>query len=96
MERRCFHFYGRVQGVGFRYRAHYAANLLDLTGWVGNLPDGSVLMEAQGEAAALDKLVQTLKQTSRWIMIEDYTMRPVPLEPGERSFRVRMDGDFQF
>ena len=29
-------FYGRVQGVGFRYRAVYAARDLDCTGWVEN------------------------------------------------------------
>ena len=27
-------FYGQVQGVGFRYRAYYAAYQLGLTGWV--------------------------------------------------------------
>jgi len=26
-------FYGQVQGVGFRYRAYYAAYQLGLTGW---------------------------------------------------------------
>ena len=34
VERRHWHFTGSVQGVGFRYRAQYAAQLLDLTGWV--------------------------------------------------------------
>ena len=41
-------FYGRVQGVGFRYHATYKASLLGLTGWVRNLEDGSVEMEVQG------------------------------------------------
>lgn len=30
-------FYGRVQGVGFRYYAVNKANQLGLTGWVKNL-----------------------------------------------------------
>ena len=42
-------FYGRVQGVGFRYHATYKASLLGLTGWVRNLEDGSVEMEVQGD-----------------------------------------------
>ena len=32
-------FYGQVQGVGFRYRAYYAAYQLGLTGWVRNCWD---------------------------------------------------------
>jgi len=45
-------FHGRVQGVGFRYQAMYAARSFDLTGWVENLPDGSVEMEVRGEGGA--------------------------------------------
>ena len=40
--RRRILFYGRVQGVGFRYRARYAAESLCLTGWVYNEEDGTV------------------------------------------------------
>ena len=35
-------FYGQVQGVGFRYRAYYAAYQLGLTGWVRNCWDETV------------------------------------------------------
>ena len=38
---------GRVQGVGFRYRARYAAGQLGLTGWVENEDDGTVTLEAR-------------------------------------------------
>lgn len=41
-------FSGRVQAVGFRYRAVHAAGSLGLTGWVKNCWDGTVEMEAQG------------------------------------------------
>ena len=41
-------FSGWVQGVGFRYRARHAAELLGATGWVRNEYDGSVTMEIQG------------------------------------------------
>ena len=92
--RRHFSISGQVQGVGFRYRARYAAQALELTGWVENEPDGSVLMEAQGDPQDLDRLVNDLRTTSRWIMIEDFTSRPRPLNPEERSFRVRDSYDF--
>jgi acylphosphatase len=44
-----FIFKGDVQGVGFRFRAYHAANVLGLTGFVRNEYDGSVLLEAQGD-----------------------------------------------
>ena len=37
-------FHGRVQGVGFRYTAKYAASSLELTGWARNEYDGTVTM----------------------------------------------------
>ena len=40
-------FYGQVQGVGFRYRAYYAAYQLGLTGWVRNCWDETVEMEVR-------------------------------------------------
>ena len=45
--RRHMRFTGRVQGVGFRYRAKYAANGMGITGWAKNEWDGSVEMERQ-------------------------------------------------
>lgn len=68
--RKHFFFKGRVQGVGFRYRAQNAASLYSVTGWVKNLYDGSVEMEAQGTEEDIDKVVQAL-QDSRYIVIND-------------------------
>ena len=46
--RRRIRFLGRVQGVGFRYRARYAATAVGATGWVRNDVGGTVSMELQG------------------------------------------------
>lgn len=89
MIRRHYRFSGRVQGVGFRYRAQYTAQHLGLTGWVENNWDGTVEMEAQGPEEAVDKVVTTLTATSRWIMIDDIESYDMPPQLGERSFRVR-------
>lgn len=47
---------GRVQGVGFRWFVRESARALDLAGWVRNQADGTVLLEARGDRAALAAL----------------------------------------
>ena len=51
---------GRVQGVGFRRYVRGWARKLSLTGWVRNEPDGTVRLVAEGDRAALDRLVRLL------------------------------------
>ena len=81
-------FSGRVQGVGFRYQAMYAARDLGLTGWVENLPDGTVKMEVQGAPAAIGRMMKHLR-SGHWIRIDDIDMEELPVIPGERGFDVR-------
>lgn len=49
---------GRVQGVGFRYSTLNEAKKLGLTGYVKNMPDGSVEIEAEGSKDQLDAFVE--------------------------------------
>ena len=86
--RKRFIFYGRVQGVGFRWRAQHAADSLHLTGWVSNLDDGSVMMELQGTEAEIDRLLLLLRN-DRYIDITAMDVKKLPLDEEERSFRVR-------
>lgn len=51
---------GRVQGVGFRYSTVQAARRLGLVGWVRNLPDGRVEIEAAGTRDQLHQLLEWL------------------------------------
>jgi acylphosphatase len=53
---------GRVQGVGFRWFVYTEARRLDLAGWVRNNPDGSVELEAEGEAASLQRLRERVQK----------------------------------
>jgi acylphosphatase len=48
---------GRVQGVAFRASTVDEARELGLTGWVANRADGSVELEAQGDAARVSALL---------------------------------------
>ena len=85
-------FFGTVQHVGFRYTALYLARSLYLTGWVRNLPDGSVLLEAQGGTAQLRKLLIRLKSQPH-LHIEKTDISVLPLDPAERGFRVHGTSD---
>ncbi|RMD69183.1 MAG: acylphosphatase [Bacteroidetes bacterium] len=49
--------YGKVQGVWYRASTRQKAEELGLTGFVQNMPDGSVYIEAEGPKARLDALV---------------------------------------
>ncbi len=80
-------FYGRVQGVGFRYTAKYLARSLELTGWVRNDWEGTVTMEVQGREQLINKLLTGLNH-SRFISIEWIDTKEIPLEE-ERSFEVK-------
>jgi acylphosphatase len=49
--------YGRVQGVFFRSFVNARAQELGLSGYVRNLPDGALEVQAEGERQQLEKLV---------------------------------------
>lgn len=51
------HVTGIVQGVFFRASTQEKAHTLGLFGWVRNEPDGSVSIHAEGDANALQQLI---------------------------------------
>ena len=83
-----FVFHGHVQGVGFRYQAMYAARNYGVTGWVENLSDGSVEMEAQGTPEAIAMVLSRIRN-ARWIRIDEMQVDEMPLQEGERGFGLR-------
>lgn len=52
---------GQVQGVGFRFTTRRLAQKFDVSGYVMNLPDGRVRMEAEGREAELDAFFNAVK-----------------------------------
>lgn len=51
---------GFVQGVGFRVFVRSAAWNLKLSGYVKNMPDGTVQVVASGARPSLEKLIATI------------------------------------
>lgn len=78
-------FTGRVQGVGFRWRAKQAAGLCNCTGWCRNDWDGSVTMEIQGEEKDIEKVIRLI-QDGRFVWIQNMDVTSLPIESRERGF----------
>jgi len=55
-------FSGRVQGVGFRYTACRAAEGYCVTGFVRNLPDGSVELVVEGPPEQTRSFVESVRR----------------------------------
>ena len=85
--RRYFRFYGRVQGVGFRYRAYYAARNYGVTGYVRNKSDGTVEMEVQAPEECIDKMILSIEKGS-FIQIDNVEIKDLAPKEDEREFRV--------
>ena len=86
--RRHYYFSGMVQGVGFRWRAEQIAKMLGIAGWVRNMSDGRVEMEAQAEASVLENMVNLLEKQS-FIQIDGIECAEIPLETQSHYFYVR-------
>ncbi|OQY06428.1 MAG: hypothetical protein B6I25_03885 [Planctomycetales bacterium 4572_13] len=80
-------FKGWVQGVGFRYTTHRAASRYDLTGFVRNLPDGSVEALLQGTASNIQACLDDLKDSFGGHLREINTTNQ-PVNPQYHDFRI--------
>ena len=56
------HYQGNVQGVGFRRRTVDLASIFAVTGYVRNLPDGTVEVLAAGEAGSVRDFLTRVAQ----------------------------------
>lgn len=61
---------GSVQGVGYRYFCASAARSLGLTGYVMNLPDGSVEIEVFGEENDIGLFTEEIKGSDKGFAVD--------------------------
>jgi acylphosphatase len=69
---------GLVQGVGYRASTQKQALLLEITGWVRNLPNGNVEVLACGEKEKVLALYAWLKQGPALAKVEQVTREDLP------------------
>jgi acylphosphatase len=62
---------GRVQGVGYRYFVTDCARKARVSGFVKNMPDGSVLMVAEGGQGALDVFLKLVRASDEPVIRVD-------------------------
>lgn len=61
---------GKVQGVFFRKTAKQQADNMGILGSAQNLPDGTVLIYAYGDAEPLQRFIEWCKQGSPGAQVE--------------------------
>ena len=81
--------YGRVQGVFFRDFVKMRANEIGLTGYVRNLPEGSVEVLAEGERKHLEELIRYLKAGPTASNVENIVIRWAEYSGDYDGFSIR-------
>jgi DNA ligase D-like protein (predicted 3'-phosphoesterase) len=79
---------GRVQGVGFRDATVQRARRLGVMGWVRNGEDGGLLVRAEGPEAAIEKLVEFLRDGPSGARVGEVAVEDVAFE-GHEQFAIR-------
>ncbi len=80
---------GYVQGVGFRYYVLRQAQRLGLNGWVRNLYNGNVEIEAEGERSLLEELIKEVKVGPRSASVKDLTIVWQDFTSAYHEFEIR-------
>jgi acylphosphatase len=89
LQARRFFVRGRVQGVGFRWFVEREAQILGISGWVRNDPDGSVEVLAIGTPEQLGGLRSRLQEGPRAARVDDVGESEAEPVAGLNSFQVR-------
>ena len=85
---------GLVQGVGFRWFVARHAQALGLRGYVANMYNGNVEIEAAGDRSLLEQFIKEVKVGPRSAHVADLHVEwrdPLPQEtaPQQAGFEIR-------
>ncbi|MBK6827931.1 MAG: acylphosphatase [Chitinophagaceae bacterium] len=84
------HITGKVQGVYYRQSTRKKALSLGLSGYVQNLPDGSVSILATGNSEQLDELIAWCKIGPTAAIVREVIVKETDLENFE-GFEIRRE-----
>src|SRR2546423_9567612 len=82
---------GHVQGVGFRFTVRHIAKGFDVTGWVRNLPDGRVELQATGDEQEVRAFLHGVAQSELHSLIRKQTENKLNEPVAARGFEIRHD-----
>lgn len=82
-------FKGIVQGVHFRDYTRRFANQEKVTGWVRNLPDGSVQACFEGERHSIEEVVRRLREEHPRARIEKVEVQWAECRDEFPKFQIR-------
>jgi acylphosphatase len=82
-------FEGNVQGVGFRWSVKHVAKGFDVTGWVRNLHDGRVELQAAGEENEVRAFIEAINRSELRAHIRNHSEQVLPQPPEARGFEIR-------
>jgi acylphosphatase len=80
---------GRVQGVSYRASTAARARSLALVGWVRNLPDGSVELEAEGPHESVEALLAWCHEGPPAAQVTTVTIDEIAPSGSDHGFVVR-------
>ncbi len=81
--------YGVVQGVGFRYFVLGQALKAAISGFVRNLPDGTVEIEAEGAEDDLDQFIESIKSGPPGAVVKEIEIERKRYTGEYRGFNIK-------
>ncbi|MGE4318359.1 MAG: acylphosphatase [Deferribacterales bacterium] len=80
---------GRVQGVGYRASVHRRICMLNVTGYVRNLPDGTVELDIQGHEADVEEALEIAHDGSPFSSVDSVDTRDMALSDLHTGFVIK-------
>ena len=82
---------GNVQGVGFRWSVRNVAKGFDVTGFVRNLADGRVELQAAGDEEEVRAFLEAILQSELRAHIKKHSETALADAPAFCGFEIRHD-----